>query len=90
MLRDEVLEASWRAGSALSEMRLDTADDVNSAVARYLELVKLAALIQRPGGEPAPETIAAINELLGRVASPEQQMEMEASSLDRLRGRRGA
>ena len=25
MLRDEVLEASWRAGSALSEMRLDTA-----------------------------------------------------------------
>ncbi len=83
MLRDEVLEASWRAGSALSEMRLDTADDVNSAVARYLELVKLAALIQRPGGEPAPETIAAINELLGRVASPEQQMALEASSLDR-------
>ena len=40
-------------GSALSEMRLDTADDVNAAVARYLELIKLAALIQRPGAEPA-------------------------------------
>src|SRR6476620_5311430 len=49
MLRDEVLEASWRAGSARSEMRLDTAEDVTQAVARYLELVKLAALVQRPG-----------------------------------------
>ncbi len=81
-LRDEVLEASWRAGSALSEMRLDTAADVNAAVARYLELVKLAALIQRPGAEPAPEVIDAINEVLGRIASPEQRMEMDASSLD--------
>ncbi len=82
MLRDEVLEASWRAGSALSEMRLDTAADVNSAVARYLELVKLAALIQSPVAEPAPEAIAAINELLGRVASPEQRAAIETSSLD--------
>ena len=30
MIRDEVLESSWRAGSALSEMRLDTAEDVNA------------------------------------------------------------
>ncbi len=82
MLRDEVLEASWRAGSAISEMRLDTADDVNAAVARYLELVKLAALIQSPGAEPAPEAISAINELLGRIASPEQRIAIEASSLD--------
>jgi DNA helicase-2/ATP-dependent DNA helicase PcrA len=82
LLRDEVLESSWRTGGALSEMRLDTADDVNSAVARYLELVKLAALIQAPVGEPATEAIAAVNELLGRVATPEQRMELEASSLD--------
>ena len=53
MVRDEVLEASWRAGSAISEMRLDTAEDVNRAVARFLELVKLAALVQRPGSEAA-------------------------------------
>jgi DNA helicase-2/ATP-dependent DNA helicase PcrA len=82
MLRDEVLEASWRAGSALSEMRLDTADDVNAAVARFLELVKLAALVQRPGGEEAQESIDAINELLGRVASPEQRAAIVASALD--------
>jgi DNA helicase-2/ATP-dependent DNA helicase PcrA len=82
MLRDEVLEASWKAGSAVSEMRLDTVDDVNTAVARYLELIKLAALIQSPGAEPAPEAIDAINELLGRVASPEQRIAIEASALD--------
>jgi DNA helicase-2/ATP-dependent DNA helicase PcrA len=82
MVRDEVLEASWRAGAAISEMRLDTAEDVNRAVARFLELVKLAALVQRPGSEPAPEALAAINELLGRVASPEQRAALEASALD--------
>jgi DNA helicase-2/ATP-dependent DNA helicase PcrA len=82
MLRDEVLEASWRAGSALSEMRLDTSEDVTQAVARYLELIKLAALVQRPGAEPAAEALVALNELLGRVASPEQRTALEASTLD--------
>ena len=82
MLRDEVLEASWRAGSAISEMRLDTAEDVNRAIARFLELVKLAALVQRPGQEPASEALAAINELLARVASPEQRAVLETSALD--------
>src|SRR5204862_6983178 len=82
MLRDEVLEASWRAGSALSEMRLDTAEDVTQAVTRYLELIKLAALVQRPGSEPAAEALAALNELLGRVASPEQRAALDASTLD--------
>ncbi len=82
MLRDEVLESSWRAGSAISEMRLDTVDDVNSAVARFLELVKLAALVQRPGQEPATEALDAVNELLARIASPEQRTALEASALD--------
>ncbi len=82
MLRDEVLEASWRAGAALSEMRLDTPDDVNRAVARFLEMLKLAALIQRPGGESESEAIDALNELLSRIATPEQRAELERSSLD--------
>jgi DNA helicase-2/ATP-dependent DNA helicase PcrA len=82
MIRDEVLEASWRAGSALSEMRLDTAEDVNRAIARYLELIKLAALIQRPGSESVSESIAAVGELLSRVATPEQRAALETSALD--------
>ncbi|GIK76458.1 MAG: hypothetical protein BroJett022_01480 [Actinomycetes bacterium] len=82
MLRDEALEASWRAGAALSEMRLDTAEDVNRAVARYLELLKLAALIQRPGDESERDAIAALNELIGRIATPEQLAELSRSALD--------
>jgi DNA helicase-2/ATP-dependent DNA helicase PcrA len=82
MLREEVLEASWRAGRELSEPRLDTAVDVNRAIARYLELLKLAALAQRPGEEPTSEAIEAVNGLLRQVATPEQQAELDASALD--------
>jgi DNA helicase-2/ATP-dependent DNA helicase PcrA len=81
-LREQVLEASWRAGRELSEPRLDTAIDVNRAIARYLELLKLAALAQRPGDEPTAEAIEAVNGLLRQVASPEQQAELDASALD--------
>jgi DNA helicase-2/ATP-dependent DNA helicase PcrA len=94
-LREHVLEDSWRAGRELSEPRLDTALDVTRAIARYLELLKLAALAQRPGDEPTAEAIAAVNGLLRQVATPEQQAELDASSLDaylldseRERGRR--
>ncbi|MGN6274611.1 MAG: UvrD-helicase domain-containing protein, partial [Solirubrobacterales bacterium] len=75
-LREQVLEDSWQAGRELSEPRLDTALDVNRAIARYLELLKLAALAQRPGDEPTAEAIAAVNGLLRQVATPEQQAEL--------------
>jgi DNA helicase-2/ATP-dependent DNA helicase PcrA len=81
-LREEVLEASWRAGRELSEPRLDTVVDVNRAIARHLELLKLAALAQRPGEEATAEAIEAVNGLLRQVATPEQQTELDASSLD--------
>ncbi len=81
-LREQVLEASWRAGRELSEPRLDTAIDVNRAIARYLELLKLAALAQRPGEETTAEAIEAVNGLLRQVASAEQQAELDASALD--------
>jgi DNA helicase II / ATP-dependent DNA helicase PcrA len=82
MLQDDVLESSWRAGGALGEMRLDTAADVDRAVARFLELVKLAALIQRHGPEPAPEALEALNQLVAQAATPEQRAILEASVLD--------
>jgi superfamily I DNA/RNA helicase/RecB family exonuclease len=81
-LREEVLEASWRAGRELSEPRLDTVVDLNRAIARHLELLKLAALAQRPGEEATAEAIEAVNGLLRQVATPEQQAELDASSLD--------
>ena len=81
-LREEVLEASWKAGRELSEPRLDTAVDVNRAIARYLELLKLAALAQRPGDEATAEAIEAVNGLLRQVATPEQQAELDASPVD--------
>ncbi len=82
-LREEVLEESWKAGRQLSEPRLDTAVDVNRAVARFLELLKLAALAQRPGdAQPTVEAVDAVNGLLRQVATPEQQAELDASSLD--------
>ncbi|HEY5816453.1 MAG TPA: ATP-dependent DNA helicase [Solirubrobacterales bacterium] len=81
-LREEVLEAAWRAGRELSEPRLDTAVDVNRAIARYLELLKLAALAQRPGDEATAEAIEAVNGLLRQVAGPEQQAELDASPID--------
>jgi DNA helicase II / ATP-dependent DNA helicase PcrA len=81
-LREEVLEASWRAGRELSEPRLDTVVDLNRAIARHLELLKLAALAQRPGEEATAEAIEAVNGLLRQVASPEQQAELDASPLD--------
>ncbi len=82
MLREEMLAASWKAGRELSEPRLDTALDVNRAIARYLELLKLAALAQRPGEEATAEAVEAVNGLLRQVATPEQQAELDASSLD--------
>ncbi len=81
-LREEVLEASWKAGRELSEPRLDTVVDVNRAIARHLELLKLAALAQRPGEEATAEAVEAVNGLLRQVATPEQQAELEASPLD--------
>ncbi len=81
-LREEVLEASWKAGRELSEPRLDTALDVTRAIARYLELLKLAALAQRPGDEATEEAVEAVNGLLRQVATPEQRAELDASGLD--------
>ena len=81
-LRDEVVESTWRVGRELVEPRLDTTEDVNRAVARYLELLKLAALAQRPEGSADREAIEAVNGLLAQAASREQLAELEASSLD--------
>jgi DNA helicase II / ATP-dependent DNA helicase PcrA len=82
MIQDEVLEEAWRAGGKLREPRLDTYVDVTRAVARFLELVKLAGLIQGSSEEPVTDALAAINDLLEHAISPEQRSALRDSALD--------
>jgi DNA helicase II / ATP-dependent DNA helicase PcrA len=81
-LRDEVLDAVSSVGGRLGELRLDTDLDVAHAITRYLELLKLGALIQRPAGQDVEETLPAINARLGQGLSPEQREVFESSTLD--------
>ena len=48
LLREELLEGVGRIGGRLGELRLDTDLDISHGVVRYLELLKLSALVQRP------------------------------------------
>ncbi|MBA2504603.1 MAG: ATP-dependent helicase, partial [Thermoleophilaceae bacterium] len=83
MMRDELLDSVSRVGGSLSEMRLDTYLDANQAVVRHLELLKLAALIERgKAGQPVSEALADVNDLLGQVATPEQRDLYKQSALD--------
>ncbi len=64
-------------------MRLDAALDVSQAVARYLELIKVAALIERAkAGQSVDEAIGEVNALLAQGATPEQSEALESSALD--------
>jgi superfamily I DNA/RNA helicase/RecB family exonuclease len=82
MIQDEVLEEAWRAGGKLREPRLDTHVDVTRAVARFVELVKLAGLIQGSAEEPVADSLAAINDLLEHSISPDQRRALRDSGLD--------
>jgi DNA helicase-2/ATP-dependent DNA helicase PcrA len=83
MMRDELLDTVARMGGRLKEMRLDTYVDISQAVVRYLELLKLAALIERHrDGEPLPTALREVNDLLLQVATPEQREAFEQSALD--------
>ncbi|HEY1277316.1 MAG TPA: ATP-dependent DNA helicase [Thermoleophilaceae bacterium] len=83
IMRDELLDGVARVGGRLGEMRLDTYLDVDQAVARYLELIKVAALIERAKeGQPTERALSEVNEILRQVATPEQREILETSALD--------
>jgi DNA helicase-2/ATP-dependent DNA helicase PcrA len=83
IMRDELLDTIQRVGGRLGEMRLDTTLDVSQAVARYLELLKVAALIERSqAGQPLDDAISEVNQLLAAGASAEQREVLESSALD--------
>ena len=82
LLRDELLDTVSRVGSRLGELRLDTDLDVAHAVVRYLELIKLSALIARAGEQGVDEALPEVNARLLQAATAEQRDIFETSSLD--------
>jgi len=82
LLRDELLEGTMRAGGRLAELRFDTDLDVSHAVVRYLELLKLAALIARPEGQSVAESLRDVNSRILQAVTAEQREIFESSALD--------
>ena len=81
-LRDELLESIARIGGRLSELRLDTDLDISHGVVRYLELLKLATLVQRPAGQSLKDALADVNARLLAATTPTQREIFQTSTLD--------
>lgn len=81
-LRDELLADVSRVGASLGELRFDTDLDIGHAVVRYLELVKLAALLARPPGQGVADALPDINTRLLQAVTPLQREILLTSSID--------
>src|SRR5204863_94525 len=81
-LRDELLADVPRVGASLGELRFDTDLDVAHAVVRYLELVKLGALLARPAGQSVADALPDINARLVQAVTPMQREILLTSSID--------
>jgi DNA helicase-2/ATP-dependent DNA helicase PcrA len=82
LLRDELLDQTVRTGGRLGELRLDTDLDVSHAVVRYLELLKVAALIARPEGQSLAEALRDVNVRILQAVTAEQKEIFTTSALD--------
>jgi DNA helicase-2/ATP-dependent DNA helicase PcrA len=82
LLRDELLDQTVRTGGRLAELRLDTDLDVSHAVVRYLELLKVAALISRPEGQSVAEALRDVNVRILQAVTAEQKEIFITSALD--------
>jgi DNA helicase-2/ATP-dependent DNA helicase PcrA len=82
MIQEEALEGAWRAGGGLGDPRLDAHMDIHAAVARFLESIKLAALIQKRDEEPLDEALEHVNQLLSHDLSVGQSEALGESKLD--------
>jgi DNA helicase-2/ATP-dependent DNA helicase PcrA len=82
LMRDELLAGTARAGGRLSELRFDTDLDVSHAVVRYLELLKLAALISRPEGQSVADSLHDVNSRIHQAVTSEQREIFASSALD--------
>lgn len=81
-MRQELLDGVASIGGRLRELRLDTDIDVSHGIVRYLELVKLAALLERPEGQSIGEALADVNARLLPAVTPLQREILESSTLD--------
>jgi CRISPR/Cas system-associated exonuclease Cas4 (RecB family) len=82
LLREEVLDGVTRIGGRLSELRLDTDLDISHGVARYLELLKISAVLQRPDGQSLADALDDVNARLLAAATPLQREILQTSTLD--------
>jgi CRISPR/Cas system-associated exonuclease Cas4 (RecB family) len=82
MLREEVLDGVARIGGRLGELRLDTDLDISHGVVRYLELLKLSALLQRPRGQSLADALADVNARLLAATTAMQREIFQTSTLD--------
>jgi DNA helicase-2/ATP-dependent DNA helicase PcrA len=84
LLRDELLTTVSQVGGRLGELRFDTDLDVSHAVVRYLELLKLSALLERTraGGQEVADALPEVNARLLQAATAEQREIFETSALD--------
>ncbi|HTU77343.1 MAG TPA: PD-(D/E)XK nuclease family protein [Solirubrobacteraceae bacterium] len=82
LLREEVLDGVARIGGRLSELRLDTDLDISHGIVRYLELLKVSALLQRPPGQELEDALADVNARLLAAVTPLQREILLTSTLD--------
>jgi DNA helicase-2/ATP-dependent DNA helicase PcrA len=82
VLSREAMEEVARIGGRLGELRLDTGEDISHGVVRYLELLKLAALLERPGGQSLAEALREVNARLLAACTPLEREMFESSPLD--------
>jgi DNA helicase-2/ATP-dependent DNA helicase PcrA len=82
ILREELSESVARIGGRIGELRFDTDLDISHGVVRYLELLKVSALMQRPEGQDLAEALADVNGRLLAAATPLQREILQTSTLD--------
>ncbi len=81
-LRDQLLRDVATIGARLGDLRMDTDLDVAHGVTRYLELVKVAALINRPDGQEVADALPVIDAAIRQAATAQQKEILLSSPLD--------
>jgi DNA helicase-2/ATP-dependent DNA helicase PcrA len=86
LLRDELMDGTKRAAGRLAELRLDTDLDISHAVVRYLEMLKLAALIaheeEGSHGQDLSDALRDINARIEQAVTADQREILLSSPLD--------